>query len=151
MNKLDILRKCDLFHGLTDEELRVIEKLCTAKVFEAGAIICKQGKALNKIHVIEEGLVGIIREVGPLAQRQVQAASKFDVVGWSALVEPRVCTATVKAIQRTKVLSFDKQDIDNLCSTHPELGCKVSSGLARVVARRLTEAYTQLLGVTYQE
>ena len=95
--------------------------------------------------------MGIILEVGPLSQRQVQAASNFETVVCSAVIEPYTCTATVKAIEKTKVLAFKGEELQSLCLTRPEIGCKVSRGVARVVATRLRSAYTQLLGITSQD
>ena len=151
MNDSEVLKQCELFSSLTNKELKAIEKGLVSEVFEPGVVICKQGEKLDRVYVIEEGLVGIIREVGPLTQRQVQSASKFDVVGWSALVGPHICTATAKAIKKTKMVTFKREDMDRLCATRPDIGCKVSNGLARVVTRRLTEAYNQLLGVTPED
>jgi signal-transduction protein with cAMP-binding, CBS, and nucleotidyltransferase domain len=128
MTKIEVLSKCDVFKMLNDEELHEIEKMCEVEEFEAGAIVCKQGNKEKNLYVIEHGTVGIILEVGPLAQRQVQAVTDFEVFGWSAMLEPYICTATVKALE----------------------GTKVSRGIARVVASRLRQAYTQLLGVTSQ-
>jgi CRP/FNR family cyclic AMP-dependent transcriptional regulator len=148
MGKFDVLRKCDMFRAVDDEELRELVKMCGYEEFEAGAIICKQDRKEEKFYVIEHGGVGIILEVGPLAQRQVQAVTEYEVFGWSALLAPYICTATVKALERTKVLAFDGQELSAFCVTKPEIGCKVSRGIARVVATRLQQAYAQLLGVT---
>jgi CRP/FNR family cyclic AMP-dependent transcriptional regulator len=147
-NKAQVLKKCALFRNLNDEQLDVIEEMYTSEVFEPGTIICKQDKKGEKVYVVEDGLVGIILEVGPLSQRQVQSASKYDVFGWSAVIEPFRYTATVKAIKKTTALSFQGKDLHDLCIKHPEIGCLVSKGLTSVVVRRLNEAYTQLLGVT---
>ena len=106
MSKIDILKKSEPFSKLNDQQLSVIEKICTSEVFQAGAIILKQDKS-DKFHIIEDGLVGIVYEVGPLSQRQVQTASKYDVFGWSCLVEPFKCRATAKAINKTSTLSFN--------------------------------------------
>jgi len=151
MEKLDVLRGCDLFHGLNDQQLGLVEKLCTNEVFEAGACLGKQGCKQDNIFVIEEGTVAIILEVGPLSQRQVQAASRLDVVGWSGGIEPNICTATARAIEKTKVLTFPGEELCGLCLTHPDIGCKVCGGIARVIAGRLRQAYIQLLGVTSQD
>ncbi len=151
MNTIEILRKCDVFHGLNDEQLQVVAKLCTPEVFEPGEIICKQDVRGDKAYIIEDGLVGIILEVGPLSQRQVQSASASDVIGWSAMIEPYTCTATAKAIEKTRVLAFNGEEAHNLCLTTPEIGCRISRGIARVVAARLRHAYTQLLGVYSQD
>jgi CRP-like cAMP-binding protein len=150
MTKIEVLSKCDVFKMLNDEELHEIEKMCEVEEFEAGAIVCKQGNKEKNLYIIEHGTVGIILEVGPLAQRQVQAVTDFEVFGWSAMLEPYICTATVKALEGTKVLSFDGQALAALCTTKPHIGCKVSRGIAHVVASRLRQAYTQLLGVTSQ-
>ncbi len=148
MEKIEVLWKCDVFRNLSDAQLQVIERICTSKVFKPGEIICEQDATGENLYVIEEGLAGIILELGPLSQRQVQAASSFDAVDWSAVIEPYVCTATVKAIEKTKALVINGKELTDLCNTYPEIGCKVSRGIARVVATRLRYAYAQLLGVT---
>ena len=147
-SKAQVLKKCDLFRHLNDEQISVIEKMCTSEVFEPGTIICKQDKKGEKIYVVEDGLVGIILEVGPLSQRQVQSASKHDVFGWSAMIEPFRYTATVKAIKKTTALAFNGKNLHDLYTSQPEISCLISRGLISVIARRLHEAYTQLVGVT---
>ncbi len=150
MKKFDVLRKCEVFRALDDKQLREVEKMCESTEFEAGVIICKQSRKEEKLYVIENGTVGIILEVGPLAQRQVQAVADFEAFGWSSMLDPYVCTATVKALEKTKVLAFDGKELSSLCTTKPEIGCRISRGIARVVATRLRQAYAQLLGVTSQ-
>jgi CRP-like cAMP-binding protein len=148
MSKSNVLKKCALFQKLNDQQLNVIESMCTVETFEPGTVICKQEKKGDKVYVIEEGLVGIMLDVGPLAQLQVQSASKYEVFGWSAMIEPFMYTATVKAIKKTTALAFDGKQLDGLDNKQPEISCLVSRGLISVVAKRLNEAYTQLVGVT---
>jgi CRP-like cAMP-binding protein len=148
MDRLEVLKKSELFRDLNDEQLSLVEKICTSEEFDPGTIICKQGKLEEKICVVEDGLVGIILEVGPLAKRQVQAVSNFQVFGWSAMIQPYTCTATIKALEKTKVLAFDGRKLQGFCLSQPEIGFSIYSAIARVVATRLRQAYTQLLGVT---
>ena len=150
MDALEVMKKSDLFHGLNDEQLKIVGKMGTVCEFQPGAIICKQGTTLDKIYLIEDGLVGIILELGPLSERQVQAASKFQSFSWSAMIEPYISSATVKAIEKTKTLAFDRVELCDLCLTQPEIGCIIYSAAARLVATRLHNAYVQLLGVTHQ-
>lgn len=147
-NEIQVLKKCALFQNLNDGQLSMIEKMCTSEVFEPGTIICKQGKKGEKTYIVEEGLVAIILEVGPLSQRQVQSASKYDVFGWSAMAEPFRYTGTVKAIKKTTALAFNGKELHDLYMTHPEISCLISKGLISVLVKRLHEAYTQLLGVS---
>ncbi len=151
MDKLEILRKSEVFSSLNDEQLKLVSKVSKPETFEPGAIICKQDTKLDNIYVIEEGLVGIILEAGPLSQRQVQSATRFEVVGWSALTPPYVSTATAKAVEKTKVIAVDANELGRLFRSNPELMYKVGSSIACLVAKRLRSAYSQLLGVTSQD
>ena len=151
MDKSEVIKRSEFFHELDDEELGAIVKICNIEEFEPGTIICRQNQQSDKIYLIEDGLVGIILEVGPMSQRQVQAASNYKVFGWSALIPPYTRTSTAKAIEKTKVLSWYKKDLDALFSLDHDLSYKVNASIARVVATRLREAYHQLLGCTSQD
>lgn len=151
MNKLEVLKRSDLFRELNDEQLGLVEKMCTCEVYEPGAVICKQNILYDKLYVIEESLVGVILEPGPLSQRQLQAVCNFETFGWPAVIPPHHCMGTVKAIERTKVLAFKGQDLTDLCLANPRVGCLAHRGIARVIADRLHTAFIQLLGITSQD
>ena len=148
MNKLEVLRRSDLFQELDDGQLSLVGELGTPQEFEAGTVLHKQGLLGDMIYVIEEGLAAIILEVGPMAQRQVQAAANFQSFGWVAMIPPYTCTATSKTLERTKTIAFNGQELLGLCSKEPEIGFKVLQALACVISGRLRKAYVQLLGVT---
>jgi CRP-like cAMP-binding protein len=148
MNRIEVLKRSDLFRELDDRHLALVGEIGTDQVFDAGIIIYKQGSAADLIYVIEEGLVGIILEVGPLAQRQVQAAANFESFGWSAMIPPYSRTATVKALEQTNVVVFDGRELTDFCTAHGEEGFNIMQAVARVIAERLRQAYIQLLGVT---
>jgi CRP-like cAMP-binding protein len=151
MDKTEILTRSDLFRELDDEQVAMVAKLGTERVFDAGTVVHRQGDVADLIHVIEEGLVGIILEVGPLAQRQVQAAAHFESFGWSAMIPPYIRTATVKALERTKVVTFNGRELTEFCTSHSEVGFNIMQGVAHVIAERLHKAYIQLLGVTEED
>ena len=151
MNKIEVLKRSDLFRELNDEHLALVAEIGTDQVFDAGTVVYKQGSIAEQIHVIEEGLVGIILEVGPLAQRQVQAAANFESFGWSAMIPPYTRTATVKALEQTTVIVFNGRELTAFCDKHAEVGFKIMQAVARVIAERLRQAYIQLLGVTDED
>jgi len=150
MTKLDVLKRCPFVRELNDEQLSRMAEIAASEVFEVGESLCRQGRTQEKIYLIEEGLVGIYLEMGPVCQRQLQAASNFEVVGWSALMPPYRCTTTVKAMETTKVLALKGNDLLALCDTNPEIGYKVNRGLASLISIRLQHAFTQLMGVAAQ-
>ena len=151
MDKIEVLKRSDLFRELSDEQLKVVAGMCTPEVFEPGAIIHRENTMLDEMYVIEEGLVALVLELGPLSHQQLTAATNFETFGWPALVPPHMATITAKAIEKTKVLTFKGQDILKLCETNCRVGCIVYQGVARVVADRLRAAFMQCLGVTAQD
>jgi CRP-like cAMP-binding protein len=151
MEPIEVLRKSDVFHYLEENELKEMEKMGTAKVFEAGTTICRQDVEGENIYIIEDGLVSIILELGPTDKRQIQTATNFECFGWSATVPPFRCTSTVKALEKTKVLAFKGKELRNLIYTNPKLCAEVAGGVAYVISQRLRGAFSQLMGVTYQD
>lgn len=151
MERLEVLRRSDIFHYLEEDELKIVEKMCKPEVFESGTIICKQDREEHKIYVIEEGLVSILLELGPTDKRQIQAASNFECISWSATIPPFRCTATVRAVERTKVLSFQGKELRDLIYTNPKLCAEIAGGVAYVISQRLRAAFTQLMGCTFQD
>jgi len=151
MTKLEVLKKCSLTSWINDEQLGTIADMCAEETFEIGEHLAKQGRLLEKVYIIEDGLVGIYLELGPMSKRQMQAASNFEVVCWEAMIPPYRSTSTGTAIETTKALAFNGQELLNLCFTDPGVGCRLGRGLSRTVQSRLNSAYSQLMGVAAQE
>ena len=148
MTKLEVLKKCPFVRELDEEQLKILANMCVEEVYEVGDDLVKQGRTQEKLLLIEEGLVGIYLEVGPMVQRLLQSASNFEVVGWSSMLPPYRAATTVKAMETTKVLAFNGRELIELSERNPVIGMKVHRGLASLMAGRLRNAFTQLMGVT---
>ncbi len=151
MTKLEVLKRTPFVRELDDEQLKVIADMCHEEVYEVGECLAKQGRSSESLYLIEDGLVGIYLEVGPMTQRMLQAASNYEVVAWTAMLPPYRARATAKAIETTKVLSFNGKELVELCEKNPVIGNKVHRGLASLIAVRLQNAFAQLMGVTAQD
>lgn len=151
MEKIEVLKRCLVFHELDEEQLKIIADRASSEVYEVGESLGRQGRRQEKAFVIEDGLVGIYLELGPMMHRQIQAASNFELVCWSGVLPPHRMSSTVKAIETTKVLAFRGNEFGQLCQTHPQIGYKIYRGIAQTIVNRLNSAYTQLMGVTAQD
>ncbi len=151
MEKIEILKRCLVFRELDEEQLKVIADMATAEVYEVGESLGKQGRRQEKVFIIEDGLVGIYLELGPMMHRQIQAASNLELVCWSGVLPPHRMSSTVRAIETTKVLAFEGKEFGQACQTNPQIGYKIHRGIAQTIVNRLNNAYTQLMGVTAQD
>jgi CRP-like cAMP-binding protein len=148
---VDVLKKSDVFGHMSDESLAELAKLCRTEEFEAGTIIFRQDTTSADVYVIEDGLVSIMLELGPTDRRQIQAVSDYGCFSWTAVVPPfhHVCTA--KTLEKTKLLVFDGKQLRGLVNTNPKLCAEILAGIASVASVKLRMAFTQLMGVTYQD
>jgi CRP/FNR family cyclic AMP-dependent transcriptional regulator len=134
MEKTEVLKRCSSIRDLDDEQLKVLAELATSEVFEVGESLGRQGRAAEKVYLIEDGLVGIYLELGPMTHRQIQSAANFELVCWSAMLPPYRMYSTVRAIETTRVLAFEGQALAKLCQSHPPIGCKLHRGVAATIA-----------------
>jgi len=151
MAKFDVLKRCSMVRDLSDEQLKIIAKLAKEETYEVGELLIKQGRTVEKLFLIEDGLVGIYLELGPITHRLLQTASEFEVVGWTSMLPPYRARATAKAIETTKALAFSAKGLIALCEKNPEIGNQIYRGLATLIALRLGSAFIQLMGVTSQD
>lgn len=151
MAKFDVLKRCSMVRDLSDEQLKIIAKLAKEETYEVGELLIKQGRTVEKLFLIEDGLVGIYLELGPMTHRLLQTASEFEVVGWTSMLPPYRARATAKAIETTKALAFSAKGLIALCEKNPEIGNEIYRGLATLIALRLGSAFIQLMGVTSQD
>jgi CRP-like cAMP-binding protein len=151
MNKLEVLRRSDLFHYLDENDLKIVSEMCTCEEFKPGAIIFRQNRDAEKVYVIEEGLVSLLLEMGPTDKRQIQAASNFECFGWAATIPPYRRLNMARAEEKTKVLAFDGMELRNLVNTNPKLCAEIAGGVAYVISQRLRAAFSQLMGDAYQD
>jgi CRP/FNR family cyclic AMP-dependent transcriptional regulator len=153
--KLEALRKATEFWvkanvlpKATDELLNKLASLCTQKTYEAGAIIAREGEEANNLYLIAEGKVSIIVGIGKAYERQIQTASQFELVGWSAVVPPYSYKGSVRSEERITALVFNGQALRDLSQNDPVLGCVVYRWIISALSQRLHNAFLQLTNVT---
>jgi len=151
MAKFDVLKRCSLVRDLNDEQLKTIANLANEETYEVGELLVKQGRTAEKLFLIEDGLVGIYLELGPITHRLLQSASEFEMVGWTSMLPPYRARASAKAIETTRTLTFSAKDLIMLCEQNPEIGTQIYRSLAALIALRLDNAFIQLMGVTSQD
>jgi CRP-like cAMP-binding protein len=146
---LEVLRKSDVFGGLTDEELYAVAKMSHEEVFEAGTEICAENDAARNLYVVIEGRVVVMVEIGRGRQAIVDTVTKGGSFGWSAIVPPYVLTGSAKAVDRVRLVVISGDDIRNLCRINCAMCYAIMEKLATIISRRLTETRLQLISLMY--
>ncbi|MBI4297770.1 MAG: Crp/Fnr family transcriptional regulator [Chloroflexi bacterium] len=144
MTSKQVFKECPVFDSLSEADLERLAAISLSQEWGAGVTIFTEGSPAKDLYVLERGKVALQMQL-PSAQPQfskritVDVATKGDVFGWSAVVEPHKYTMSAVCLEPTKALAMDGFKLRNLLKGDQRVGYEVLSRLIGVVASRLDE------------
>ena len=123
----ELLRKVDLFDGLTTKELDTVADECRHAKFRAGVEIVTQGERSARLYIIVEGTAQV--DVHGLKVDEIGAGDYF---GEIAVIDGEPRAATVTATSPVSALSLANFNVKALIRSMPDIGIKM---LMRMCAR----------------
>ena len=115
--------------------------------FKAGQDVFREGASSLYLYIIKTGRVAVELHFPSKGRRTIYTASAGDVFNWSAVVEPRLATASVRAVEDTEALGLKGGALMDVCREDSELGFELYRAVTEVVAARLIATRLQLLDV----
>ncbi len=134
----DLLRKVDLFSGLTEEELELVARTLKRHAFDAGAPIIEENLPADRCHVL---LSGSVRVTASLTDQEDFYAilNPGDHFGEISLIDGLAPSATVVAEEASETVSIGRDDLHALLESDPRLAATVLMSMLRAFCRRLRE------------
>ena len=123
------LRAIPLFAGLSEDDLRAVSEKFLSERFAAGADIVLQGEPGDKLYLIAEGQVEVLRSEGERVQR-LSMLSAGEYFGEMALIADQPRAATVRAVQTTRLRSLGRPDFAALLASQPALKAAIEQTVA---------------------
>jgi len=145
---IEDFRGADIFAGLSDHDLEQIAKVCIQRTYQAGERCAVQGETADELCIVNGGKVAIEMriEVTPYTQTiSIATLTRGNVFAWSALVEPRVLTASVRCTERAQVICMKASDLQRIFKERPSIERVVMKNLATVISSRLRDSWAQLV------
>lgn len=127
---LDRIGHIEMLHSLSPAEMQAIIPLLKPLQVEPGTILCLEGAPGNSMFLIVEGEAEIFK-----GSQRLAALGAGEMFGEMALLTGEERSATVQAKTSMDLYELDKTDFDAMLTYAPQL----SSGLSRILARRLRE------------
>ena len=144
LSTVEILKRCELFLGLDDNDLQKIVDLpsCQGKACKTREIIFRAGEEAKHLYVLEEGRVDLVVKMPTSSshlpeQTVVRTITKGGIFGWSALVPPHVFTMSAISKEPSKVVAISGNELRTLFDKDTHLGYEVMDSLIRVVGARV--------------
>jgi CRP/FNR family cyclic AMP-dependent transcriptional regulator len=127
-----------------------IERLgAMAREYEspARARLLREGDDTKELSILVAGRIALTEHVAGRGSVTLMSAEPGDVFGWSAIIPPYRCTATVVSLEPVKVIAIEAEALRAELKAHAELAAGVYPRLAEALARRLEATRQQLLDV----
>lgn len=141
MVSTDDLTACELFGGLTPDELAQIAAIAQKQTYEPGELICVEQERADRLFILDQGRVQLnihlrssLEPDGEVTLEEVQPGCVF---GWSSLVKQRRFTASARALEPVSVIVVGADDLNELFDRNAHIGFVVVKQLAEVIASRL--------------
>jgi len=132
--KLETLKKIPLFSDLNFQQLMKVLETIEVKSFNAGDLIIKEGEKGQEMYIVLSGKMQVFRE--NVVLNNLAPGAYF---GEMALIDDAPRSATVKAMEKTKVIILEKKKFFTLLQSETAMANKVYWFFMQNLIRRLRE------------
>lgn len=144
-NKLEFLRKVELFSGMSDDELGLITAYFQEKKYKRNEIVFFEEDTGQYMYVLTEGRVKVSRLL-PSGKEMILAFHEDgEYFGEMALIDGGTTPATVTAVVNTTILSLGASKFRQLLEDYPQ----VNLTLLKMLCSRCRDAWSQIEVLTF--
>jgi CRP/FNR family cyclic AMP-dependent transcriptional regulator len=139
-----LLKQIPLFTRLNKGELREMLRLIHHRQYQDGEVIFWEGEPGVGMYIVQKGEVGIYMDYAKEDQKELVHLEPGDFFGEMALLEEDSRSATAVAMNETHLFALIHPDLFDLIGRKPQLGVKLLTALANMLARRLRKTNQDL-------
>lgn len=121
----DKLKEITLFRELSDEDIEVVASVLEEAFYKKGSVVWEEGTPEQGLHIIDHGKVRVCRNTRE-GHKQVLAVLKDNnFYGELSILDGRMHSASVEAVEDTKVLVLHKSSMDKLLQENPQIAFNI--------------------------
>jgi CRP-like cAMP-binding protein len=143
---LEAVRGLRFCQDLPEPLLAAIARTARPVLFEAGAVLFREGQDHDTVYLVREGNVGLEIRVGERTFR-LQTVGPGELVGWSPLIGQGPMTATARAVGPVHAVALSAPQLLAHFEREPRLGMAFLRRAAETLTRRLAATRLQLLDI----
>lgn len=150
---VEILKKCELFNHLIDDELQSIAKMGKIEAYNTGDEIFQQGNIGTKLYILSEGHISLYRKI-QLGKNRKGITTVYEarekpyrrlLGSWCALIGERhllMCTARCES--PSKIISISTEDLRKFLEKDIGIRVKILEKLILLLRDRLESSYSAM-------
>lgn len=142
---IELLNKSDFFVGLDEKALAAIAGFTRTATFEANETVYERDADAPFVFEVLKGRVRQGFEVMPGSMVWFQTSEPGDLVGFDALIPPRVHNMKAVASEKTELVQFDADSLLGYLEANPDFGFIFMERLAQMLLQRLDNTRLQVI------
>ncbi len=151
---IEVLRHSRLGAELTEDQTRILAGQIRFRDLESDEVLVGEGTSDNHLYVIVRGALGVVRNAGTPERVTLLTLTAGDLVGELSFIDETRHYASLVATCPTRVLGLERERLESLLSTHPEIVYRVMRAIVRTVheiQRRISMHSTELTNYIYKQ
>lgn len=159
MIDINFIKEMPVFCGLSEDQLKKILEYATETEYSTGETIIRDGEKGDTMYLLLNGEVEVSKRLTlKVSQRDFDERDKQFVrlnaishafFGEMALFEKEsIRSATVTAIEPSKLAVINKSDFEQLCQTDFQIGYVILRNIIEVLCKRLNKANIDIVKLT---
>jgi len=147
MEKIELLQSVSIFWDLNEDELGYIADKMVAKHFENGNYIFLEDSEGEQCFFVLKGSVKVTRLSKDGREVILAMLNEGDFFGEMSLLDGESRSANVIALEKTKVLTLDRNDFIAVVNDYPQIAVQ----LLKELARRLRKSDRQIASLSLSD
>ncbi len=138
----ELLKQISLFSSLSNREIRFLAEIARQLELPAETILFKEGELGNRLYIIAEGEMEIIKAFGTTDEIILRVCYPGESIGEMSLLSPEgVRSATVRAKTRIRLIEIARDDFELLLLARPG----IAYAIARSLSQRLVDSENKFI------
>jgi uncharacterized membrane protein len=134
-NDIDQLREVPLFSKMDDQEIAELRAMMAVNSFAPGQVIFREGEPGDHFHIVTEGHVQFLTQDATGHELVLDDTGPGGFFGELSMLTGEPRSARVRAVDRVRTLSLEREHFLNFLRTHPHASIDVLSVLGRRLYR----------------
>lgn len=144
--KLELIKKIELFKGLNDNSIKLIAEETSVKNFRKGAYLFHENTPRKQIFFIADGKVELFKTTPFGEEKIITNFGQYDFLGEGSLMEDSPHSTSARAKEKSTVLVIN----GDVISKSGDIAVVTLSNITKVVSRRMRHANSRAINSTAQ-
>lgn len=151
---LDALRQSKLATELSDDQCETLAQVMSLRELKEGEVLVKEGTPDDHLYIVIKGVIGVVKNAGTPDQFTLNTLGNGDFAGELGFVDGTQRFASLVALSDARILGLQRDKLESLLHTHPDIVYRVMRAIFRVVHQiqhRLSIQSVELSNYIYKQ